>query len=512
MQSNKDISAEPNKKQQLQEYDQQMIQLFQDQVNDGILEIYNNQEITNLDFIQNLYLYKLQLNKCYNIEQNITNDTIKELTFDRCGFQNVLGLKLNNLEILCLREEQIDDTQNILIKMSTSPYFSKLREFELSGHLSQNDIEMSGQLSTKQLKDKSLSNLVKLTLENNDITNIDVISQLINLEELNLSRNMYINISPIQYLTKLTKLSLESCELTDIQDLSKLTKLIDLNLSLNEGIDISPLSHLTQLVRLDLYCCSLVGIPQQLENSELDYPQFLDNSINKLSLLSSLINLKDLYISSNNIDDINPLYQLVKLTILDISDNIVKDFSVLRKLTNLEVLNMSLNSHADITPLQYLIKLTKLELWHCDLYDVSALRPLINLQKLILSNNYIHDISPLSSLNNLIEIHLKENRITDFSSIKQHSNFTQFYIEDEMEDQYRLIIEEQNIYIKIQIIDTSTILLRNTSRQRKQINTRVNLIKEQISQCLFNLNNNHLQFSRNAASFIQQLDTDESCQ
>ncbi|CAL6013404.1 Conserved_hypothetical protein [Hexamita inflata] len=513
MQSNQDISAEPiNKKKQLQEYDQQMIQLFQDQVNDGILEIYNNQEITNLDFIQNLYLYKLQLNKCYNIEQNITNDTIKELTFDRCGFQNVLGLKLNNLEILCLREEQIDDTQNILIKMSTSPYFSKLREFELSGHLSQNDIEMSGQLSTKQLKDKSLSNLVKLTLENNDITNTDVISQLINLEELDLSRNMYINISPIQYLTKLTKLSLESCELTDIQDLSKLPKLIDLNLSLNEGIDISPLSHLTQLVRLDLYCCSLVGIPQQLENSELDYPQFLDNSINKLSLLSSLINLKDLYISSNNIDDINPLYQLVKLTILNISYSKVKDFSVLRKLTNLEVLNMSFNSNADITPLQYLVKLRKLELWHCNLYDIYALRPLINLQKLILSNNFIHDISPLCSLNNLIELYLNENIITDFSSVKQHINLHQFQIEDQIKDQYMPTIKEQKIYKKIQIIDTSTILLRNTSQRRKQINARVNLIKEQISQCLFNLNNNHLQFSRNVISIFQQLDTGESCQ
>ncbi|CAL5974494.1 Conserved_hypothetical protein [Hexamita inflata] len=515
--NNENISAEPNNEQQLSEYDQSMILQFEDMISDGVLEIEDNQELTNLNFIRNFNVSKLSLYSCKNIEQCITNDTIKELNINKCGFQKVLGINLNNLEVLRLQENNMDDTQNILRQIQNNPQFLKLRELDLSQHLMidrrNNDPEMSGEHVVKQINtQKSLNNLVKLTLDGNGITTLDILSALTNLEELDLSRNRGIDISQIKHLTKLTKLTLESCELMEIEDLSQLTSLTELNLNGNQKVDITPLCNLKQLVHLDLYFCGLKDISALQNLTKLIFLQLQVNQTIDISLLSSLNNLKELYISCNNIDDINPLYQLVKLTILNISYSKVKDFSVLRKLTNLEVLNMSFNSNADITPLQYLVKLRKLELWHCNLYDIYALRPLINLQKLILSNNYIHDISPLSSLNNLIELYLNENIITDFSSVKQHINLHQFQIEDQIKDQYMPTIKEQKIYKKIQIIDTSTILLRNTSRQRKQITARVNHMKEQISQCLLNLNNNHLQFSRNVISIFQQLDTGESCQ
>ncbi|CAL6061473.1 Hypothetical_protein [Hexamita inflata] len=123
-----------------------------------------------------------------------------------------------------------------------------------------------------------------------------------------------------------------------------------------------------------------------------------------------------------------------------------------------------------------------------------------------------HDVGFRRGVLKFFEIHLKENRIINFSQLQQHSNFDQFQIEDEMEDQYKNLNYNFKIQKKIQIIDTSTVLLQNTSRQRKQINARVNPMKEQISQCLLNLNNNHLQFSRNVVSIFKQLEAGESCQ
>ncbi|CAL6061465.1 leucine-rich_repeat domain-containing protein [Hexamita inflata] len=172
---------------------------------------------------------------------------------------------------------------------------------------------------------------------------------------------------------------------------------------------------------------------------------------------------------------------------------------------------MSQNSLADITPLQYLIQLTKLDSSSCQIYDVSVLRLLNNLEYLELNENLIHDIIPLFQLKNLTELYLNSNRITNFASLlllEHHSNFYKF----EFSDQYEPTINEQKIYLKIQRIDQSTVLLQDISQQRKQINARVNPMKEQISQCLLNLNNNHLQFSRNVVSIFKQLEAGESCQ
>ncbi|CAL6013318.1 leucine-rich_repeat domain-containing protein [Hexamita inflata] len=505
-----------NSQQLLQEYNQRMILQFQDKINDGVLEIKDNQEITNLDFIKNLHVIKLTLVECYSIEHYIANNMITELHIDKCGFQNVLGLQLNNLEILSLKynymELNTQQTRNMLIQMQNNSQFSKLKQLDLSElsviNWAYTDMQLQGKIESLSFH-KSLTNLVKLTLIGNRITDIDVLSTLINLEELDISRNKGININPIKYLTKLTKLSLERCELMNIQDISNLTRLIYLNLNENSGIDISPLNHLTQLVHLDLFFCGLIDISPLQNLIKLDYLQLNLNSVNVKSL-SSLINLVNLNISTNNVDDIIPLQYLDHLIILDISGNIIKDFSILQKFINLEELDMSQNSNADITPLQYLVKLRKLKLQKCGLFDISALRPLINMQKLIINNNIIYDISPLSSLYNLIELHLKDNQITNFSSLEQHSNFNQFQIEDEMTCQYKPDIEEYNIYDKIQRIDLSTILLQNMSKQRKQINTRVNQMTKLI--CLQNLYSNCLKFSSNIISVFKQLDIGESCQ
>ncbi|CAL6061463.1 Leucine-rich_repeat domain superfamily [Hexamita inflata] len=53
-----------------------------------------------------------------------------------------------------------------------------------------NDLEMSGEHIVEQSKTlKYLNNLVKLTLDGNGITTLDILSTLENLEELDLSRN-----------------------------------------------------------------------------------------------------------------------------------------------------------------------------------------------------------------------------------------------------------------------------------------------------------------------------------
>ncbi|CAL6107624.1 leucine-rich_repeat domain-containing protein [Hexamita inflata] len=486
----------------MSEYDQHLILQFQNQVHHGILEIKDNQELTTLDFIKYLQVSKLALYGCKNIIRAITCDTIKELYIFNSGFHIVLNIQLNNLEILQLRGNLMEDTNKVLIKMQNSKYFSQLKELDLSEnytwlqkiHQKMKDVRQNSEptnnkdnLLVDKLNDqKSMINLVKLTLVGNDISDIDVLETVMNIEELNLSKNYKININPIQYLTKLTKLSLDSCNLTDIQVLSSLTTLISLNLSDNNRIDISPLNNLTKLMYLQLGA----------------------SGIDDISILRSLINLKYLDISNNTFNDISPLQYLLNLTYLNITCSEIQDFSILRKLINLEQLIMTQNCNVDITSLQYLVKLRKLDLSKCGLYYISALRPLINLQELILVDNYINDISPLIQLQNLIKLYLNDNRIANIQNLQKHPNFQYFYINDQIQP----IEQEQRIYSKIQNIDTSTILLQNTNLKRKHINTSVQFMKRRIPQLMQNLNSNHLKFSRSIVQLWDQLDTIEFCQ
>jgi Leucine-rich repeat (LRR) protein len=103
-----------------------------------------------------------------------------------------------------------------------------------------------------------LTRLVSLRLTVAEMTNVDELALLMNLEKLDLSYGFELtNIQGLAVLTKLSWLSLEECrELKDLTPLSQLTSLKYLNLSNCTSItDVSALAQLNQLEFLDLTGC-----------------------------------------------------------------------------------------------------------------------------------------------------------------------------------------------------------------------------------------------------------------
>lgn len=84
------------------------------------------------------------------------------------------------------------------------------------------------------------------------IRNTEVLSNLINLEVLNLSYNKIEDISMVHNLVNLKELYLSDNALTDISSLNNLTRLERLDLSRNEITDISSLENLTNLKYINL--------------------------------------------------------------------------------------------------------------------------------------------------------------------------------------------------------------------------------------------------------------------
>ena len=237
-------------------------------------------------------------------------------------------------------------------------------------------------------------NLRLIRLNNTEITDINLLAKLTNLDWVDVSRNKNItDISPLEKLTKLEKLHLFDIPNIDISPLEKLTNLQQLSLTKCEIADISPLEKLTNLRYLNLR----------------------QNNIIDISPLEKLTNLQRLEISSYEFSDLNALEsvfeKLTNLVQLVYANYHIDDFSVLEKLTNLRWLWFSGSKINDISALEKLTKLQYFNIGRSKISDISVLEKLTNLETLRIPFNQIRDVSPLAGLVNLKEVHLYGNPI-----------------------------------------------------------------------------------------------------
>ena len=295
-----------------------------------------------------------------------------------------------------------------------------------------------------------LEKLESLDLTYTQIQDISALSELKNLKELylwgiNFSDgyivNNMIDLSPIAGLVSLEKLSLDSDALSDVSVLSDLKNLEELCLS---GVYIFD-------GQTDLLKQSLSGM------KKLKVLDISGTGQTDLSLIEGLTQLEKLYIGGNVIEDLSPLTKFTELKALYAGDNLYTDISCLSELANLSELEIGtgyfrtlstevsvgreeeMEISIDLTPLrsmdqlkvlviselqvedlsiiEHMTDLQKLYLSDCGISDLSAVSSFKNLEYLNLSYNQITDISPLSDLTNLRELDLSYNKVEDISAI-----------------------------------------------------------------------------------------------
>lgn len=129
-----------------------------------------------------------------------------------------------------------------------------------------------------------------LSLGDNSISDIKVLSAFKNLKFLNIGINPISDISPVWELTQLRHLSLRFFKIRDLSPLTNFTNLTVLQVDSAEISDITPLSRLANLKKLYLR----------------------NNQISDVSPLSELVNLRELYLEGNPIKDRAPLLELLQ--------------------------------------------------------------------------------------------------------------------------------------------------------------------------------------------------------
>ena len=224
----------------------------------------------------------------------------------------------------------------------------------------------------------------------------------------------------LKYMVFLKELRLYNQNISNVEALSELSSLKELSMSSKKYYipyvgfmhgggqinDITPLVNLTNLTLLYLR----------------------GNQIENLTSLNNLINLRHLYLASNQINDIAPLENLTGLISLCLSNNYISNLAPLNKLVNLTHLSVTGNHITNISPLSSLVNLTYLAVFGNQVTDIAPLSKLVNLTSLIVTGNQITDISPLTYLTNLTRLSIEVNQIADISPLAYLLNLRELSI------------------------------------------------------------------------------------
>ena len=281
--------------------------------------------------------------------------------------------------------------------------------------------EQSAALDGLGLTDAQLQQLTalyaldRLSLKNNQISDITALSELKGLDELDLSGNRIRTVQPLTELDSLRSLNLDRNPLTDCTELRSLRFLASLSI-VDTGMEEGTVYALAE----SLPDCAIrfgtsgeeklffAGEIFQLNTAELSLSR---KNLTDISMLQGFTELKILNLSDNEITDIRPLMELSKLEKLNINNNAVSDLRPLIGLPNLVKLEAENNRITETTSVGSVTQLTDLDLMGNPIKDFSGLGRLSQLKILDLRNTSVTDadLAELYGLKSIFSIDLREN-------------------------------------------------------------------------------------------------------
>ena len=264
---------------------------------------------------------------------NLTDINVSLRDIDLGCLSRLCGLAhLNKLVMAC----------DVMTNVSALSRLTQLKSLTLHKYMSASPCSDSGSEIGSVVG--TMTNLEELSLYFMSDTNVDWISNLVNLTSLDLTG--VIGIEYVRHLTKLVRLCVYVHN-SYVFDLEPLRNLIDLKRlrvrAAHATVQAVPLLNLTKLVALMLMAHRItdVGVVWSLVNLE---QLKLHGDIQTIPGIEALTKLKSLDLGSTNLGDVDALRNLTTLTALNVSDNHITDATCLTSLVNLQTLDVSNNS------------------------------------------------------------------------------------------------------------------------------------------------------------------------
>ncbi len=256
-----------------------------------------NGVINNLDFQLHSRYFKNSKNQSFDISREIKS--IKNNAYERDlktgEYKELRGEGRKELELLYNSEVvHINLSHNRIAKLTPLYNLKNLKSVTLNNNEAQMDIN-------EILK---LKHLTRLEIGNIRQEHLAVLAQLINLKELQISREelnpiTLLDIFQLKNLTNLERLNISGNRITSLKALENMTNMLELDISRNGVQDITPLKNMKKL--------------QVLKASF--------NVIEDLSPLQNLTALREIYLDFNSVKDDTPIKQLPNLEVVRLQEN-----------------------------------------------------------------------------------------------------------------------------------------------------------------------------------------------
>ena len=270
----------------------------------------------------------------------------------------------------------------------------------------------------KYIIKEKLETIDRITLNNKELTDNDIIAlkKFTNLLSIELDNNNLTNIDILADLSKLAYISVKNNNITDVSALGNLEKLNAIVLDGNSNI--TGYSNIKSIYTLSLINCNLNSIENLQQMQQLNMLYLNDNSLTNLDFSNLPSNLTTLHLSNTNLSSIEEI-NIEKLLYLTISDNPITSLKGIEKLTELY--------HLDIS--------------NSPILSLDEIENLKSLYYINISSTKINDLSPLNKLHSSDE---EENPYEDITVIMKDSNISDISIFNDINIEY-LNVSNNNI-------------------------------------------------------------------
>ncbi|CAL5987403.1 Leucine_rich repeats-containing protein [Hexamita inflata] len=462
--------------------DQDQIQAFKKKIKSNCLEIADNTEIQDLNFLNLFKLAQLTLRNCVNVKFDYAcNVTVLSVTHS--GLSELNGIQqMSQLQTLDLSNNQLQNasllsqlvnlqaltlTNNKLLEVFFISELSQLKQLVLNKNMiyhwepvrnhqnfnqswlvpqnkpTENDI--INRFGEEMLQNEKQT-LQTQFMEPNQIEEEKMISRYQNNVQIKVQITVF-NATQIQQeqIGQIRNCEHESlgnnvrltCSQLECQNITNIIKEINSELKMEveefrylEIQNENELENLSSVNGLNIHKL-VVENCENVKLHKVGNVKVLHVKWCKLQNLEGIQNwkqLQELDLSGNKLQNITQLEKLTKLKVLSLSGNEIINIDCLKELVNLTTLSVSSNQVISIESLQNLINLTNANLYQNKIQNIDSLRKLANLTHLNIYSNQINCVDSLKELNKLIKLDISKNKIKDFNPIQNHPNFSQYKI------------------------------------------------------------------------------------
>ncbi|CAL6065641.1 leucine-rich_repeat domain-containing protein [Hexamita inflata] len=273
---------------------------------------------------------------------------------------------------------------------------------------------------------KAPNQITSLTINNCNLTNIVGIETTKQLKYLNLKDNQIILIEPLKHLTNLKQVIIDNNFILDLEYLTNQDWVCEQKVPIDANLQ-AYLTDTNSTLSLEAFKAQIA--PKKAKSNQLIEPLLQKHDNDMRSKYQSQVNYNKIEIfSDTSIKDIKFMDQIsVKCLILNGCTN----FSFRRAPTQLLYLTLNDCNISDLEGLQQFQQLKKLELIkNTQLQSVKQVYSLVNLLSLTISNTKLTNLDGIQALSKLKYIDLRDNCIVSVEPLTPLQNIKQLLLDN----------------------------------------------------------------------------------